>query len=341
MLSGFGLRSQQFSSTYISRFPRRLVSRFQSTSSASTNQSEPDHRIGTIVGEVDLDYFRKVAWVPQRPLILQAFHNLPAIQKWFRHDANKQHPAFSHYMNAYENTIFPYEFNIPTKDVLAEFLAWLEESSEYNASCMPVLVEAMVQSWPHKAELSFQQFDSPLHLIMSACHFNQTRHDPNSCIKNLYIAQSSLNDLPVPLSRDLPVPDIVMHAGKGHVYNSSIWLGLQPTYTPLHRDPNPNLFCQLVNSKKIRLMTPDRGDDIYAYVRRKLGSQGNSRFRGPEMMKGQERELLHDAVWNDGSIDEVHLHPGDALFIPLGWWHSVASYEIEGKLNASVNWWFR
>lgn len=59
------------------------------------------------------------------------------------------------------------------------------------------------------------------------------------------------------------------------------------------------------------------------------------------MMEGRERELLHRAVWEDDSIDEVLLNPKDALFIPKGWWHSVASNNEDGELNVSANWWFR
>jgi len=35
----------------------------------------------------------------------------------------------------------------------------------------------------------------------------------------------------------------------------------------------------------------------------------------------------------------VEVSPGDALFIPKGWWHSIKSVGI--GVTASVNWWFR
>ncbi|XXG95584.1 casein kinase 2 regulatory subunit [Hypoxylon texense] len=249
-------------------------------------------------------------------------------------------------MKQYEDMILPYEFTVssskkpnPESNILVDYLKWLHASSEYRESYLPTLIEAMVQSNDtadvHNNPPSFQQFDAPLSLIMSACQFNSTRENPAERIKRIYVAQSSLSHLPKPLSLDLPTPDVVKHAGKGDIYSSSIWLGLQPTYTPLHRDPNPNLFCQLVGSKRIRLMTPGRGDDIYARVRRELGSHGSSRFRGAEMMGGRERELLHRAVWDDEAVSEVSLGPGDALFIPKGWWHSVASYGQDGELNSS------
>ncbi|OTB09669.1 hypothetical protein M426DRAFT_70829 [Hypoxylon sp. CI-4A] len=307
-------------------------------------------RINATGGNVNVNYFRKIAWAPKVPLILRDFHALPAMSKWFQYDSLNSRGKFTDYLKAYQDIILPYEYTIPHQfqptdsgsgsQPLAEFLRWLQESDEYEKSYLPVIIEALIQGFMNN-QSTFQQFDAPLSLIMSACQFNNTRNTATECLERLYIAQSSLSHLPEPLSQDLPAPDIVKLAGKGDIYNSSIWLGIHPTYTPLHRDPNPNLFCQLVSKKKIRLMTPDHGDGIYARVRRELGTHGNSRFRGAEMMQGRERELLHRAVWHDESIDEVALKPGDALFIPTGWWHSVVGGGVAGQLNASVNWWFR
>ena len=61
-------------------------------------------------------------------------------------------------------------------------------------------------------------------------------------------------------------------------------------------------------------------------------------------MAGTEKAALDEAVWGElapEDIKEAKLDAGDALFIPLGWWHSVKSAHNEGRLNGSVNWWFR
>jgi len=94
----------------------------------------------------------------------------------------------------------------------------------------------------------------------------------------------------------------------------------------------------------VRLFPPKIGTDIFRDVQMKIGQLGSSIFRGNEMMEGQEREMLEDAVWgkevmaSEGGL-EACLEAGDALFIPKGWWHSIKS-EGDG-VNASVNWWFR
>lgn len=208
----------------------------------------------------------------------------------------------------------------------------------------------------------FLNFPAPLALLDAAIRFNLER--PDAGLRKLYVAQAPLNDLPQELQGDLPVPKLVKYAGKGDIYSSSIWLGLEPTYTPLHRDPNPNLFIQLCGTKVVRLLPPTSGDRLFRHVQLKLGRNlhVNSRLRGPEMMDGPERDLMHSVVWDkDGlqdtqasqgtdvtspessssKIQEAVLQPADALFIPKGWWHSVKSEDDAGRLNASVNWWFR
>jgi hypothetical protein len=128
-----------------------------------------------------------------------------------------------------------------------------------------------------------------------------------------------------------------LKAGKGDIYDANIWMGIPPTYTPLHRDPNPNLFVQLASSKLVRLFKPDTGGAIFRNVQQKIQSRASATLRGNEMMEGPQRVALEDAVWNrPESIEgyEVVVRPGDALFIPQGWWHSIKS--IGADVTASV-----
>jgi len=128
-------------------------------------------------------------------------------------------------------------------------------------------------------------------------------------------------------------------------------MGTPPTYTPLHKDPNPNLFAQLAGKKRVRIFRPAVGASIFRGVQQIIGQTSSSTFRGEEMMEGLERVVLDEIVWgrsvksedlsqiveNEGL--EVTVSPGDALFIPKGWWHSIKSAGT--GVNASVNWWFR
>lgn len=69
-------------------------------------------------------------------------------------------------------------------------------------------------------------------------------------------------------------------------------------------------------------------------------------MRGAEMMEGAERKVLEEAVWSSGDDNpwwaqemECEVGPGDGLFIPKGWWHSIKG--VGEGITGSVNWWFR
>ncbi|KAF2401292.1 Clavaminate synthase-like protein [Trichodelitschia bisporula] len=169
---------------------------------------------------------------------------------------------------------------------------------------------------------------------------------PNSQ-DQLYIAQTPLISLPPSLAADIPTPPLLSEVGKGDVYGSSLWLGIPPTRTPLHRDPNPNLLVQIAGRKVVRLLAPHVGDWVHAAV---FGGRG--RVRGNLMGEGKEGEGVEGWIWGawkeqggdggwDGVVEgfEAQLEAGDALYIPLGWWHSVRG--VGEGINASVNWWFR
>ncbi|KAK4635418.1 Lysine-specific demethylase JMJ30 [Fulvia fulva] len=184
---------------------------------------------------------------------------------------------------------------------------------------------------------SFSRIEQSLSFFLDA----STMTTPTA---RIYLAQAPLMDLPRSLVNDVPTPDLVCLAGKGDLYDSSIWLGQAPTYTPLHRDPNPNLFVQLAGTKIVRLYKPSDGLAIFAKVQENVGGTASASMRGEEMMQGAEKKALEREVWeqNDSSGPlcwEAELSSGDGLFIPKGWWHSIKG--VGGGMTGSVNWWFR
>ncbi|KAM0322308.1 hypothetical protein ACHAQA_009598 [Verticillium albo-atrum] len=273
---------------------------------------------------------------------------IPAASKWFHIDEATSRASFSPYMDQFAHHLFPYELISPQLtekdgviiDGVKQFLNWLTASSNPMDAVLAGIVHSSLPP-PTGSDAQFCALEAPLLLLLKAVEYNKLNKDP---IKKLYIAQSQLADLPKELREDLPTPSIVKEAGKGDVYSSSIWMGVEPTYTPLHRDPNPNLFCQLHSNKTVRLLPPKSGERLYRQVQTKLGRPGNSRIRSAGMMEGPERVMMNAAVWGEGGAEDIveaHLKPGDALFIPTGWWHSIKSNHLDGRLNASVNWWFR
>lgn len=239
-----------------------------------------------------IERFREQCFVPEFPAVLprREFCGLPAAERWFRHGRLDTEYLETHGGDA----LVPLE---------------LTQAAESGTD--------------------FQQFQAPLSLFLQWMQTQQTQQGQRQQ-QSLYLAQCQLDDLPAVLRDDFPVPQLVAHAGRGDIYNTNVWIGLPPTYTPLHRDPNPNLFVQLVGEKVVRLVSPDEGLNLFTAVRRQLGKGGGREtavFRGDEMMQGEERGLLENVVWGDAASSEegyeARLGPGDGLFIPKGWWHSI------------------
>ncbi|KHO01671.1 Transcription factor jumonji/aspartyl beta-hydroxylase [Metarhizium album ARSEF 1941] len=305
-------------------------------------------------GNLDIRAFQEKAFLPQKPYLFpieagSPASRLPAFSKWFNrsasvHDSHSTLPFASYLVRELQEWPFPYELirSPGPQDVVSQFQHALMTSSEVTEQIMAGILQSEATDGHGQ---SFFQLYAPFRLLIKALEFNAARDSTTTHPLHLYIAQSSLHDLPEPLQADLSTPEIVLCAGKGDIYASSIWLGTEPTYTPLHRDPNPNLFCQLYSQKVVRLLPPTFGDELFFDIQRQIRQHGNSRIRTADMMQGQERKALHQAVWkaekSPEKLHQVELRAGDALFIPEGWWHSVKSLESDGGLNGSVNWWFR
>jgi len=288
--------------------------------------------------------FRRLAFDVEQPLRIRG-HGLRAMNRWFQ--APEPAPAASaglnSYLDGFSTVELPYEYvyDGASDDSLASFESWLLASEDgLRQGLAPFVSECLHAERPQTGP-RLLRFMAPLALLMAASRFNEASSHP---LTQLYVAQAALSDLPHALQADVETPELVRWAGRGDVYGSSIWLGLEPTYTPWHRDPNPNMFYQLCSAKTIRLAPPGPGEDIFRQVQARLGTSGSSRIRGEEMMQGQERIALDEAIWGldaPGFVRESELQAGDALFVPKGWWHSVKSIGSAGRINGSVNWWFR
>ncbi|MCJ1243717.1 hypothetical protein MMC30_000914 [Trapelia coarctata] len=245
----------------------------------------------------DLQTFRKFAFIPSTPALLPkgSFTGLPAVSKWFQPAAGRQeiYDLNHDYLRPFGSATVPLE---------------LTTSTDFVRSEAPL---ALFLEWIRRASAP------------SRSSHTQER---------FYLAQASLDDLPQQLREDFPVPPLVTSAGRGDVYAVNLWIGLSPTYTPLHSDPNPNLFVQLVGTKKIRLLDPIAGQRTFANVQARLGGleRVSEKYLGPELMQGVGKDLHKAQIWSDPIplvdgevIYEAHLEGGDALFIPNGWWHSI------------------
>lgn len=264
--------------------------------------------------------FRQIAFKPGIPVLLPKGHfsDLPAISKWF---------TTSHGTSSL-NIAYLYPLAASTSQAPLEFTPSRSTRANYRTD-------------------GFARRELPLNVFLAYIAKRQRPRTPRWMWRyNVYLAQCPLSLLDSKLQADLPTPRLVNDAGRGDIYDTSIWMGLAPTYTPLHKDPNPNLFVQLAGKKRLRIMEPAIGAEIYQEMKHRLAVHGAESIRGEEMMQGEEKKFLHEMVWGaksremDSNIQryEATLSAGDGIFIPKGWWHSVKGIDNDfiGSVSDSI-----
>lgn len=95
-----------------------------------------------------------------------------------------------------------------------------------------------------------------------------------------------------------------------------LWFGPAGTVTPLHHDSMNVLLAQVLGRKLVTLIPSFETHLVYNHV----GVYSEVDCEAPDY----ERHPLFQNV----SRLEVLLEPGQALFIPVGWWHHVRSLDV-------------
>ena len=196
---------------------------------------------------------------------------------------------------------------------------------QYGDAIVPI--EQTTWCGPEQKQVeSFERFEAPLSLFLEWTKAKLTEPETFYPNRSLYIAQCDISSLPQPLQDDLPTPLYVdfpkprphMSGEKNRkwkdvetdIYGSSIWMGIPPTETPLHKDPHENFFVQLAGTKRVRLMQPDQGDMVLHLVRKACAKMEGGRaavggLRGEEMMVGPEREFMDEVVWDAPGLQQT------------------------------------
>ncbi len=115
--------------------------------------------------------------------------------------------------------------------------------------------------------------------------------------------------------------DVVLPAGwfdeSNLAHGSALWLGPAGTVTPLHHDTSNILFCQVFGRKRVFLAPP------WAQV---LLEASDGVYSSLTLAQARERGV---------AVVEVELQPGEALFIPVGWWHELEALDL--SISLAIN----
>lgn len=125
------------------------------------------------------------------------------------------------------------------------------------------------------------------------------------------------------LMADLGTIDGILEHAAGQAAGM-IWIGPEGTFTPLHHDLTNNLLVQLVGRKRVILASPGETAKLYneVHVFSEIGD-----LTAPEL------DLATYPRLKDVRLLEVVLEPGEALFIPIGWWHQVAALDFSVSMT--------
>ena len=89
-----------------------------------------------------------------------------------------------------------------------------------------------------------------------------------------------------------------------------LWIGPAGTVTPLHHHQSAAWLVQRVGAKRVWLASP---------LETALLETTDGVFNRVDPRLPQEGDLAEVTWW------ETVIHPGDAVFLPAGWWHQVVA----------------
>lgn len=101
----------------------------------------------------------------------------------------------------------------------------------------------------------------------------------------------------------------------------SFWFGPEGTITPLHFDLMNSFLCQVYGRKRMRLISPNQKHLMYNYMS----------FHTPIDL--DRPDFAKYPLFKNVNVIDVMIHPGEAMFVPAGWWHHVTALDITISLS--------
>ncbi|MBJ7501948.1 MAG: cupin-like domain-containing protein [Sphingopyxis sp.] len=98
------------------------------------------------------------------------------------------------------------------------------------------------------------------------------------------------------------------------------WLGPKGTLTPWHHDLTNNLLVQVIGRKRVRMAPP------WAFARMRNSRHCFSDW-GNEALPAGEGDAASPPVL------ETIIGPGEAIFLPVGWWHQVEALDLSASMS--------
>eukprot|EP00039_Didymoeca_costata_P021697 m.345220 g.345220 ORF g.345220 m.345220 type:complete len:443 (-) comp25924_c0_seq1:22-1350(-) len=218
-----------------------------------------------------------------------------------------------------ERTV-PIELGIHDGGKRGDLDAWKETTCTLKEFCDVHLASSL------KTDVQLTNADATESSIWEACRALQPLP--------VYMAQHELFRQFPELDADIrPYPRYCRVQGR-QVERVNVWMGTKGTVTPCHTDSYENILVQVAGWKVVRLYPSDQ-ENMYP------GRQGDSKESSQEQenisrVDVEDPDLKTFPLFPVEKVQIALLGPGDALYIPQGWWHHVRSLST----SISVNFWF-
>ncbi len=100
-----------------------------------------------------------------------------------------------------------------------------------------------------------------------------------------------------------------------------LWLGPAGTLTPFHHDLTNNFMAQVIGRKRILLIPSSEIPRTY------------NNFHVYSLVDGQHMDFDRFPALREAVVQELTLHPGEILFLPVGCWHFVEALDISCTMS--------
>ena len=114
------------------------------------------------------------------------------------------------------------------------------------------------------------------------------------------------------------------------IYSLLSWIGPKSTITGFHADWAENINVQIKGKKVFYIVSPKYNQNMYP-------SETYERFSTASLVDLKNFNKNKFPLFEKSKIIKVILNPGDAIYLPRGWWHYVES--LEPSINVSVHYW--
>lgn len=216
----------------------------------------------------------------------------------------------------------------------------------------PCILRGIATAWPALHKWSFAYLSElapalPIDLVVGNRELNGTRfvsstlgeyliglERPKQDANPLYLKEFDFLKKFPHLKNDLRAEEIFP---RNALVGSSVWIGPANAHTGLHYDFLHNIAMLMRGHKRFYLASPGTVE--------KIGKVSSKFDRWAKLSQVSIKDVAsRDIV--DGELYEVDLFPGDALYVPAGWWHEVINIEpsillsgfFNNKLNVTALW---